>query len=56
MHYDLQQDHNTGNWWIVTQDSHGYRKIVYTLSADLTRFEAKKHMLKLIKEWEDEKV
>ena len=50
MHYDLQQDHNTGNWWIVTQDSHGYRKIVYTLSADLTRIEARRYMLKLIEE------
>jgi len=52
--YDLQQDYNTGNWWIVTQDEDGYRKIVYTLSADLTRMEAKKHMNKLIEEWEND--
>ena len=36
MHYDLQQDHNTGNWWIIHQDEDGYRTIVRTLSADLT--------------------
>jgi len=54
MQYDLQQDHNTGNWWIVTQDSHGYRKIVYTLSTDLTRFEAKRHMSRLSEELEND--
>ena len=37
MQYDLQQDHNTGNWWIVHQDEDGYRTIVRTLSADLNR-------------------
>lgn len=51
MQYDLQQDYNTGNWWIVTQDEDGYRKIVYTLSAELGRVQARKHMDKLVQEW-----
>ena len=51
MQYDLQQDYNTGNWWIVTQDEEGYRKIVYTLSAELGRIQARKHMDKLVQEW-----
>ena len=50
MHYDLQQDHNTGNWWIIHHDEDGYRTIVQTLSADLTRFEAKLYMENYIKE------
>ena len=50
MKYDLQQDHNTGNWWIFEQDETGYRTIVHTLSADLTRFEARIYMEKYIEE------
>jgi len=50
MKYDLQQDHNTGNWWIVEQDETGYRTIVLTLSADLTRFEASRYLEKYIEE------
>ena len=53
MYYDLQQDHNTGNWWIFHQDEEGYRTIVQTLSADLTRFEAKSYMEKYIEELEN---
>tara|TARA_R110002153_G_scaffold214187_1_gene366759 strand:- start:202 stop:366 length:165 start_codon:yes stop_codon:yes gene_type:complete len=53
MQYDLQQDHNTGNWWIVHQDEEGYRTIVRTLSAKLTRFEARIYMEKFIKESTD---
>ena len=50
MTYDLQQCKNTGNWWIMSQDEDGYRTIVQTLSADLTRFEAKIYMEKYIEE------
>lgn len=50
MNYDLQQDHNTGNWWIVEQDETGYRTIVQTLNARLTRFEASKYLEKYIEE------
>ena len=50
MKYDLQQDHNTGNWWIVEQDETGYRTIVQTLNARLTRFEANKHLEKYVEE------
>ena len=50
MKYDLQQDLNTGNWWIVEQDETGYRTIVRTLGADLTRFEASKYLEKYIEE------
>jgi hypothetical protein len=53
-HYDLQQDHNTGNWWIVEQDEDGYRTIVRTLSADLGFIDAKRHMNRLVEELEDE--
>jgi len=31
MHYELQQDHNTGNWWIMQVDPSGHRKVVITL-------------------------
>jgi hypothetical protein len=44
MHYDLQQDHNTGNWWIIRQEEDGYRTIVRTLSADLTVVQAHRYM------------
>jgi len=50
MKYDLQQNINTGNWWIVEQDETGYRTIVRTLRADLTRFEASKYLEKYIEE------
>ena len=50
MHYDLQRDHNTGNWWIVLQEEDGYRTIVRTLSADLTVFEAHRYMDAYIEE------
>jgi len=50
MHYDLQRDRNTGNWWIIYQDEAGYRKIVHTLSADLSRVEARIYMENYIKE------
>ena len=50
MTYDLQQDHNTGNWWIVEQDETGYRTIVQTLNARLTRFEASKYLEKYVEE------
>ena len=50
MEYDLQQDHNTGNWWIVHQDEEGFRTIVRTLSADLTAVEAHRYMDVYIKE------
>lgn len=53
MKYDLQQDHNTGNWWIFEQDETGYRTIVHTLSADLTRFEARIYMEKYIEEMQN---
>jgi len=49
MKYDLQQDHNTGNWWIVEQDETGYRTIVLTLTT-MTRFEASKYLEKYIEE------
>ena len=44
MHYELQQDHNTGNWWIIHQDAEGYRTIVRTLSADLNVVQAHRYM------------
>lgn len=50
MNYDLQQDHNTGNWWIVEQDETGYRTIVRTLNARLTRLEASKYLEKYVEE------
>lgn len=50
MIYDLQQDHNTGNWWIVRQDEDGYREIVRTLSADLGIREAGRYMDAYIEE------
>jgi hypothetical protein len=50
MHYELQQDHNTGNWWIVYQDEEGYRTIVRTLSAKLTVVEAHRYMDAYIEE------
>ncbi len=50
MNYDLQQDHNTGNWWIVEQDETGYRTIVRTLNARLSRFEASKYLEKYVEE------
>lgn len=50
MKYDLQQDHNTGNWWIVEQDETGYRTIVRTLNARLSRFEASKYLEKYVEE------
>ena len=50
MHYDLQQDHNTGNWWIVCQDEDGHRTIVRTLSADLTVVQAHRYMNAYIEE------
>mgnify|MGYP003625622473 FL=1 len=31
MHYELQQDHNTGNWWIMQVEPNGHRKVVMTL-------------------------
>ena len=43
-HYELQQDHNTGNWWIIRQEEDGYRTIVRTLSADLTVVQAHRYM------------
>jgi len=44
MQYELQQDHNTGNWWIIRQEEDGYRTIVRTLSADLTVVQAHRYM------------
>ena len=44
MHYDLERDQNTGNWWVIHQDDDGFRKIIRTLSADLTYSQAKKYM------------
>jgi lipopolysaccharide/colanic/teichoic acid biosynthesis glycosyltransferase len=40
MIYDLQKCGNTGNWWIMSQDEKGCRKIERTLSADLTVVQA----------------
>jgi len=48
MHYDLKQDGNTGNWWVICQEDSGFREIVKTLSADLTYSEAKVYMHKFI--------
>ena len=50
MTYDLQQCSNTGNWWIMTQDSTGFREIVLTLSAKLTVVEAHRYMEAYIEE------
>ena len=52
--YDLQQDHNTGNWWIVEQDESGYRTIVRTLSGKLGFLDAKRYLNNYIKEKQDE--
>jgi len=48
MHYDLKQDHNTGNWWVIRQDEDGFREIIRTLSADLTPSQAKVYMNNII--------
>jgi len=48
MHYDLKQDQNTGNWWVVRQDENGFREIIKTLSADLTHSQAKAYMNNII--------
>ena len=50
MQYELQQDQNTVNWWIVHQDEEGYRTIVSTLSAKLTVVEAHRYMDAYIEE------
>tara|TARA_B110000285_G_scaffold18774_1_gene18225 strand:- start:1028 stop:1192 length:165 start_codon:yes stop_codon:yes gene_type:complete len=50
MYYELQKDQNTGDWWIVQQEEDGFRKIVATLSADLTYFAAKTEMKKFLEE------
>ena len=48
MYYDLKQDLNTGNWWVVRQEEMGHRTIVATLSADLTYSQAKIYMENVI--------
>jgi|TARA_B110000285_G_C15080192_1_gene593045 hypothetical protein len=48
MHYDLKQDGNTGNWWVIRQDECGFREIIATLSADLTYSQAKIYMNNII--------
>jgi len=52
--YFLQQDHNTGNWWIVEQEEDGYRQVVRTLSWKLNYLEARQHLNKYIEENDDE--
>jgi hypothetical protein len=48
MHYDLQQDACTGNWWVIKQDAEGFRQIMYTLSHTLSYTEAKEHFEMLV--------
>jgi hypothetical protein len=55
MQYFLEQDHNTGNWWIVEQEEDGYRTIVNTLSARLNYLEARRYLEKHIEECENGK-
>lgn len=54
MQYFLQQDHHTGNWWIVEQEEDGYRTVVRTLSHKLNYLEARQYLNKYIKEKQDE--
>ncbi len=54
MQYFLQEDHNTGNWWLVEQEDDGYRRVVQTLSHKLNYLEARQHLNKYIKEKQDE--
>ena len=42
MQYFLQEDHNTGNWWLVEQEDDGYRRVVQTLSHKLNYLEERK--------------
>jgi hypothetical protein len=41
MHYDLQEDACTGNWWVIKQDAEGFRQLMHTLSHTLSYEEAK---------------
>lgn len=50
MQYDLQKCSNTGNWWIMRQDEDGYREIVRTLTAKLSRQDAYMHLQRYIQE------
>lgn len=49
MHYDLQQDACTGNWWVIKQDAEGFRQVMYTLSHTLSYTEAKEHFEMLVR-------
>ncbi len=54
MQYFLQEDHNTGNWWIVEQEEDGYRTVVQTLSGKLNYLEARQYLNNYIKEHTNE--
>ena len=54
MQYFLQEDHNTGNWWLVEQEDDGYRRVVQTLSHKLNYLEARQYLNNYIKEKDSE--